>query len=456
MSQFLISGVAFLIAIGILIAVHEFGHFWVARRFGIKVLRFSLGFGKPLYSWYDRLGTEYVLSAIPLGGYVSLFGEQSRSVPPAERHMAFSHKPVLVRMLVLVAGPMFNLLFATLMYWLIFSMKMTIYIPILGNVPKDSIAGVAGLQSSQEIISIEGHPTPSWEAVSLQLLKYMGEDKIITLTVRDPHKQNKLETKSLDIGRLTDDSSAADWLENLGLVTVDPVLPIVEKVLPDYPAFEAGLVAGDLIEKIHGKVMHSRNDVVRYIQDHPHKPVTLDIARGEKKIKITVIPTAKFSKENNKDIGFIGVEFQGLKEIPKELTRTQYYSISEALSKAFKRTAKYSILTLEILKKMIMGKVSLQHVSGPLAIAKYAGASASIGVKQFLDFLALISISLGVLNLLPIPILDGGHLMYCAYELLTGRAVSEMAQTIGAWIGGIILVGFMMLAFYNDLMQLLR
>jgi regulator of sigma E protease len=478
MYQFLISLISFLIAIGILIAVHEFGHFWMARQFGIKVLCFSIGFGKPLYRWYDKLGTEYVISAIPLGGYVSLFGERTQVIPLTERHLAFNHKPVIIRMLVLIAGPLFNLLFAVLAYWFVFLLGVTVFVPILGPVPKDSPAGLAGLHAGQEIVSIEGKPTSSWEMVAMQLLAHMGEDKTIVIGVQEGTGKS-LQQKTLDLGPLTDDSSESDWLKSLGLVFADTAPAVIGKVLPDYTAFKAGLQAGDRILSINDHLINSSTDAIHTIQLYPNKLIVLEILRpkmtdgapllstnssvttktnidsGEKK-KILIRPIAKIAERSNKEVGFIGVEFLPMQATSNGLIRTQHFGIGESLIKALNRTVEYSGLTLEILKKMIMGKMSVRHVSGPLMIAQYAGETAAIGFKQFLDFLAMISISLGILNLLPIPILDGGHFMYCVYELITRRVVPEFVQLIGLWIGGTILVGFMILAFYNDFTHLFR
>lgn len=452
MSQLLISLFAFLIAISILIAVHEFGHFWVARRCGIKVLRFSIGFGRPLYRCYDKLGTEYVISAIPLGGYVSLFGEQNQTIAPAERHLAFCHKPVYARMMVLAAGPFFNFFFAIAAYWVLFIMGVTIFIPILGNVPKHTVAGLAGLRAGQEIVSIEEVKTPSWQAVSMQLLAHMGEDNSVSMVVKD--KDGHLSKKILEISDWKDGASGTE-LENLGIVPVDPVPPVIGKVTPDLPAFKAGLKEGDRITSINNDSVMGRSEVIQWIQSHPNKTLHLEVSREGKKVKLTLLPMIK-ETDDGKIKGFIGAEFIPLKEMPKELIGNERFNMIDAFVQSCKKTIEQIDLTLKVLKKMIIGKVSVRHVSGPLAIAKYAGETVRIGLKEFLNFLGAISVSLGVLNLLPIPMLDGGHFMYCIYEVFTGRKVSETAQAIGFWIGGAILVGFMMLAFYNDLTHLLR
>lgn len=455
MFQLLIAIIAFIIAIGLLVAIHEFGHFWVARLFGIKVLRFSIGFGRPLYRWYDKLGTEYLISAIPLGGYVALFGERG-NVVPAERSMAFSHKPVGVRMSVLAAGPGFNLLFAIIAYWALFLMGTTVYAPILGAVPKDSIADLAGLKSGQEIVSVEGKQTASWEAVSIQLLSHLGEDKTITLGVKtSPDAPNaKIENKTLDLGHWSDTAGQGQWLESIGLSPVDPVPAVIAKVLEDYPAFQAGLQSGDKILAVNNQAIQSRLEFIEALQSKAYQKVKLNILRNGQKLNIIVEPIKKMSSTTGKEGGFIGVEFQTIKEIPKDLLRTERFGIFQSLGKAIKRTYEYSIITLEVLKKMIMGQVSVRHISGPLTIAKYAGQTASIGFKHFIDFLAIVSVSLGVINILPIPILDGGHFMYCVYELVTGKRVSEAAQHIGIMIGGFVLLGFMTLAIYNDIINI--
>ncbi len=455
MVQLLISIFAFIIAISLLVGIHEFGHFWVARRFGIKVLRFSIGFGRPLYRWYDKLGTEYMISLIPLGGYVSLFGERDQTILPSERQQAFRFKPVWARMMVLAAGPFANVLFAVAAYWLLFMIGVSTFIPILGQVSKGSPAGLAGLHQGQEIVFVEGKSTPSWESVSMQVLAQIGEDKTITVRVRD-HAEAPLQNKTLDLGIVSSDTSESDWLESLGLVPMDPVPAVVGHVLPGLPAFKAGLQTGDRILSADGQVITSRMEIIHYIQSSPNKKIHLRIQRGYQKLSLVLETVTKISEEDHKKIGFVGIEFSPLKEMPKSFMRIQRYSAGTAFVKAVSQTMQYSALTLELLKKMILGKVSARHISGPVSIAKYAGESASIGFKEFLAFLGVISISLGILNLLPIPILDGGHIMYCCYEVITGRRASVFAQNMGIWVGGLILVGFMILALYNDLMHFFR
>lgn len=451
MSQLLVSVIAFIVAISILVFVHEFGHFWVARRFGIRVLRFSIGFGRPLFRWYDKLGTEYVLSLLPLGGYVSLFGERGQVVSPSENTMAFSAKPVGVRIAVLLAGPLFNFIFAILAYWLVFLMGIAVYVPILGTISKDSIAGLAGLRRGQEIVALENKPINSWEAFSVQLLAHLGEDNNLTITVKEPN--GELETKNLNLSHWDDTSIHNDILESLGLREFDPVPPVVGKAIPGFPGEKAGLLPQDRILKVNNIPVESRSDVIDLIQTQALKKVFLEIQRNGQLITAELVPLEK-KMPNGKSIGFMGVEFPMLKTFPKELMRIQHYGPLEALGLAVTRTFEYSVLTLEMLKKMIVGKISVRHVSGPLAIAKYAGQSVSIGFQQFLSFLAMISISLGVLNLLPIPILDGGHIIFCVFEIIRGQRLSDTAQNVGMLLGGIVLIGFMLLAFYNDFSML--
>ncbi len=508
MHNLLISILGFIIAIGILITVHEFGHFWVARRFGIKVLRFSIGFGRPFFRWYDKYGTEYVLSSIPLGGYVALFGERGGQIPVSERPMAFSFKPVWVRIAVLAAGPVFNLGFAIIAYWLMFMIGLNSMVPILGQVPAKSAADLAGLHQNQEIVSIEHKPVYSWEGVSVALLSRIGDTKTLNVEVRDFPK-GKIETHNLDISELESTNHDRDILKDLGLTQKDPYPPVVGSLLPGYPAEEAGVKVNDKILEIDGHPMHTRTDASQYIQTKPDQIITLTVLR-KKEAKDTNIKSssnetndkpstsnnsvlnttnthvANLSNETNdiiqikvkpiekqleeaktdgkidgktdgktieKTIGFIGVYYSTPK-LPSEYIRNQHYGPVESLLQACNRTWKYTILTFEMLGKMILGKISVKHLSGPITIAQYAGQTVSIGIEYFLSFLAVVSISLGVINLLPIPLLDGGHILYCIWELVTGKPVSEHAQMVGIWLGGLFIVMITLIAIYNDIARI--
>lgn len=485
MYQFLISVFGFLLSISILVAVHEWGHFFVARRFGIKVLRFSIGFGRPFFRWYDKLGTEYVLSVLPLGGYVALFGERDRDIPESQKHLAFCHKPVGVRILVLAAGPVINLVFAILLYWFVFMLGITSVAPIIGNITPGSIADLAHLKSHQEIVSVENRPTHSWEAVGMGIISALGSERILSIQTKqfpeqfsdgkagkdnkdggkdankdertdvskDGGKNGKLTNHTLDISSLDMNSKDVDILKEMGITRLDPYPPVIADVVPDYPAAKAGLQSGDTIVAVNGHKVTSRGEVTDRVQPSINEALTLEVERDHSTHIFHLQPVTK-QLEDGKMVAFIGIEYNPNVNIPKTLQRVEKFGPWMALKQATNRTVEYTLLTLGILKKMIVGSVSVKHLSGPVAIAQYAGHSVSIGLEYYLGFLAVISISLGVLNLLPIPLLDGGHLMYCFYELLTGRRPSEHAEAIGIWIGGLILMFVFLVALYNDLGRL--
>lgn len=451
MNTLLVSIFGFIVAMGILVTVHEYGHFSVARFFGIRVLRFSLGFGRPFFRWHDKLGTEYVLSYIPLGGYVALFGEKSAEISSSERQEAFCYKSVWIRMAVLVAGPVYNLILAVVAYWIMFMVGIASLAPILGNVPVGSIADIAGLHVHHEIIEVEHKPTPNWEAVSVALINALGDDKTIEIKVREG-KDKPIETKMLDLTSLDKKGGEADLLKDLGLVPFDPVPAVVGKVLPHQPAANAGLKEHDHIIAVDGKPIRSRLELTEYIQQRSGQRLNFEITREGQTQFVKVQPT-NHTLADGKSVGFIGIEYIQLKTPAAEFVRTERFGPVGALVQAVKRTGHYATLTLNMLRKMAMGSVSVKHLSGPLSIAQYAGQSVVVGFEYFLSFLAVISISLGVINLLPIPLLDGGHLAYCIWELVTGRPVSEYIQNAGIWIGGSFLFAVTLLAIYNDVMR---
>lgn len=450
MTQVLLSIAGFILAISILVFVHEWGHFWVARRFGIKVLRFSIGFGRPFLRWHDKLGTEYVLAMLPLGGYVSLFGERDTVIPESQKHMAFSYKPVGVRIMVLLAGPIANLLFAILAYWCMFMMGISSLAPVLGHVPQGSIAERAGLHTKQEIVSIENKPIRNWEEVSVALMSHLGNEHLLTIKTKEPN--GDLTTHTLELSSLPQTATDGDLLKEIGLEPLDPYPPIIKRVLPGSPADNAGLMAQDRIVSINGQAMSSRLDVNDFVQPKPGETLLIEVARQQSTMRLHVQPQSK-TLPDGKVVGFLGIEYEMKTPMNKDLIRVEKYGPGGALVQAIKRTYDYTLLTLDILKKMVTGSVSAKHLSGPIAIAQFAGQSVSYGLEYFLSFLAVISISLGVLNLLPIPLLDGGHLVYCLFELVTGRPLSQQIQNVGYWLGGILLIAVMILAFYNDLMR---
>jgi regulator of sigma E protease len=451
MGTILTSIVGFVLALGILITVHELGHFSVARFFGIRVLRFSLGFGRPFFRWHDKLGTEYVLSCIPLGGYVALFGEKPAEISGSERLEAFCYKSVWVRMAVLAAGPAFNLILAVVAYWLMFVIGIASLAPILGNVPSGSIADLAGLRQHQEIVEIENKLTPSWEAISVALVGTLGDHKTISIKIREG-KDQPLETKTLDLTSLDQKSGEGDLLKDLGLVPLDPTPATVGRVLPDQPAANAGLKVNDCIVSVNGHPIHSRMELNKYIQPRNGEVLKFELIRNGQAKFVEIQPTLH-PLDNGKMVGFIGIEYTQPQKLPAEFLRIERFGPVEALGQAVKRTSHYTILTINMLRKMVMGSISVKHLSGPISIAQYAGQTVTIGIEYFLSFLAVISISLGVINLLPIPLLDGGHLMYCVWELLTGRPVSDHIQAFGIWIGGSLLLVVTALALYNDVMR---
>lgn len=494
MGHLLLSVFGFLIAVIILVTVHEFGHFIVARAFGIRVDRFSIGFGRPLFRWYDKMGTEYVIAAIPLGGYVSLFGEKATEITGSERYEAFCYKSVWVRISVLLAGPLFNIILAVIAFWLMFIIGITSLAPILGHVPKGSIADLAGLHQHQEIVSIENKPTHNWEAVSVAMVSALGKDHTVTLTVKEMNdEENKtMETHTLDLSSLEKSGEHGDVLKDLGLVPFDPFPAVIGKVLPDTPAFKSGLKPGDRIVAVNRQPVASRMDLSEIIQANIGKVLKFEVMR-EPQIQAQTQAQSQIQQNNNreskqalksnkinkadkksntenehliiqiqpmakqlegKEVGFIGVEFVSPQKPPKEYLRTERFGVIDGFVQALKHTWEYVILTFSLLKKMIVGIISVKHLSGPIAIANIAGHTVSIGFEYFLNFLAVISISLGVINLLPIPLLDGGHLMFCVWELVTGRAASPQVQLLGAWLGGAFLLIITFLAIYNDLVHL--
>jgi regulator of sigma E protease len=453
MNSVFVSLLAFIIAIGALVTVHEFGHYWVARRLGVKVLRFSIGFGNPL--WQRRFGrdrTELVVAAIPLGGYVKMLDEREGEVAPEELDRAFNRQPLSTRVAVVVAGPLFNFLFAILVYWCMFVAGVPGLRPVVGEVQTDSLAAAADIRVGDEILSIDGQPTPTWEATLMELLDAsLGDQTSIPLTVRGADGDERRLQAGLGDGELLEKGGV---LENFG-IGVWQLPPVIDEIVPGGAAEQAGLQSGDRILGVDGELIDSWNEWVNYVRQRPEQTLNLEIERGGGDLTLTLVPARKL--EAGEAIGFIGASVQLPDQDQRDTMRVVVrYGLFEAVSEALHKTWDVTTLTLRTLWKMIAGEASVENLSGPISIAQYAGQSATIGLAAFLGFLGIVSVSLGVLNLLPIPVLDGGHLLYYAVEFIKGSPVSETTQIIGQKIGILMLLALMSVAFYNDLLRLVE
>ena len=441
-----------LLTLAILIAVHEFGHFWVARRCGVRVLQFSIGFGPALLRWRDSLGTQYSIAAIPLGGFVKMLDEREGEVPAAELGAAFNRKPVLQRIAVVSAGPLANFILAIAVYWGLFMAGETGYAPVIGEVEAGSPADLAGLEVGQEIIAVDGVETPTWQALSFRLLDRIGDTGSIAFTAKNPGSGAVYES-SAQVDRWLADAEQPDLFGGLGITLYTPqVPPVVGQVVDGGAADLAGMQPGDRVITADGLPMPLWMDWVDYVRARPGKPIEVGYERGGELRRVSIVPETEVD-DSGKSVGRVGLGVE-LPEMPKELLRRFDRGPVEALGAAVQRTGELSVFTLNSIKKMIIGLISPKNLSGPITIAKVASASAKSGPEAYLSFLALLSVSLGVLNLLPIPVLDGGHLLFYFAELLAGRPVPEKIQALGYQLGLFLVLGIMFLALYNDFSRL--
>ncbi|QIH06501.1 MULTISPECIES: RIP metalloprotease RseP [unclassified Pseudomonas] len=440
-----------LVALGVLVTFHEFGHFWVARRCGVKVLRFSVGFGMPLVRWSDRQGTEFVIAAIPLGGYVKMLDEREGEVPVGELDQAFNRKSVRQRIAIVAAGPIANFLLALVFFWALAMLGSQQVKPVIGEVEVGSLADKAGLSSGQEIVSIDGEPTSGWAAVNLQLVRRLGESGTLQLVVREQGATAD-SPRQLVLDKWLKGADEPDPIRSLGIRPWRPALPpILAELDPKGPAQAAGLKTGDRLLALDGKPLDDWQQVVDWVRVRPDAKVVLHVERDGAQLDIPV--TLSSRGESKAPNGYLGA---GVKAVdwPPQMLREVSYGPIEAIGEGARRTWTMSVLTLESLKKMLFGELSVKNLSGPITIAKVAGASAQSGIADFLNFLAYLSISLGVLNLLPIPVLDGGHLLFYLIEWARGRPLSDRVQGWGVQIGISLVVGVMLLALVNDLGRL--
>jgi len=452
LSSFLTSVLALVVTLGLLIAFHEFGHYWTARKLGVKVLRFSIGFGKPL--WSRRHGpddTEYVIAAFPLGGYVKMLDEREGEVAEAERHRAFNNQSVWSRIAIVAAGPVFNFIFAIIAFWLMYMLGVQGVKPVIGEVAPASIAAEAGLRAGDEILAVDDRLTPTWSTARLALLdKSLDEDRIALRVRGEDGRERRL---SLPVATVPAEEKQEDLLRSVGITPwrMD-YPPVLGELAADGAALEAGLRTGDRVLSANGEPIEDWMSLVEFVRAHPEQTVRLEIERDGTRLEVDVHIAGRVTDSGV--IGRIGAAPAPVGPLPEAMRAEVRYGPVAAVGEALAKTWQMSSLTLRMIGKMIVGEVSVENLSGPITIASYAGYSASVGLTSFLYFLAIISISLGVLNLLPIPLLDGGHLMYYLVEIVKGSPLSDEVQMQLQRIGIALLAMLMLLAFYNDLNRL--
>lgn len=440
---------AFIVAVGILVTVHEFGHYWVARRLGVKILRFSVGFGQPLFS--KRLGkdqTEFVIAAVPLGGYVKMLDEQEGAVDPSEQHRAFNRQSLKVRTAVVVAGPLFNFIFAILAYAVMYLIGITGMAAYVGEVAPGSLADQAGFQRGQQIVAVNNEPVQRWQSVIQATLPLILDHELIHYQVLD-EDQREMELR-LDMRHLTlDDIGEGQFFAVTGLSFYRPLIPAhIGEIVIGSPADQAGLRVGDIVLQVDGQAVQGWMDWANYIATHPEHPMQTQVLRNGETVMLTLTPA-----RNEAGQGRVGVRPM-TSQIPERYIVTERYGPLEALGLGISKTWDLTLLTLRVMGKMLTLQLSPSNISGPITIAEYAGQSAQSGFTTFLFFLGLVSLSLGIINLMPIPLLDGGHLLLYTMEWFKGSPVAESTQIVMQKIGLTLVLALMGLAIFNDIDRL--
>ncbi len=443
---------SFIVALGILVAVHEFGHFWVARKCGVKVEKFSIGFGKSIWSRVGQDGTEYSISMIPLGGFVKMLDGRVDDVPAEQQQFAFDKKPLWKRTAIVSAGPVFNFLFAIFAYWVVFIIGVPAVKPVIGEVAPSSISAEAGLTPGMELKAVSGVKTSDWESVNMELVSHIGDDQM-TITVVPEQGIGVEENRVLDLTNWNFDPEKQSAMEALGFQPYTPAVSTELSTVSEQGAgYESGLRAGDKLLEMDGVKITSWPQVVEKIQASANTPIKTLVERDGQQVSLTLTPSSKQGL-NDEQIGFAGIAPQ-VAEWPANYRFELQYGVFESIGKAIDKTGQVIGLTVGMLKKLVVGDVGLNNLSGPISIAKGAGATADYGLVYFLGFLALISVNLGIINLVPLPMLDGGHLLFFAIEAVIRRPVSERVQEMGYRLGGAIIFSLMIIAIFNDFARL--
>ncbi|NVK22763.1 MAG: RIP metalloprotease RseP [Kangiellaceae bacterium] len=430
-----------LVLLGILVTFHEWGHYWVAKKLGVKAKRFSVGFGKPIWSRFNKEGTEFAIAPIPLGGYVKFVDEQEGDVAPEDLHYAFNRQPVWKRILIVLAGPMANFLLAIIVYAAVYMMGIAVPKPFISDVKEGSVAAQAGFPANSEVLSVDGVTVKSFEDLVFSLVDHIGDDKIIGVQVKPIGQPQKAVL--IDVSKWQEPEEG-DAFTSLGLefgrMDGEPSIGVVTQ---DSAAQRSGLQANDRIVRLNGKAINLWSEFTQVIVDNPNKPINALIERNGLQFPLTITPES--SKRGEQEIGYLGVSpvFIGYNVID--------YGLFEAISKGTEQTWLMIERITSFLGKLITGKLSIKNLGGPVGIAQGAGQTVQAGMVAFLLYLAMISVNLGFANLLPIPMLDGGHLMYYLAELVRGKPVSEKIMELGMRVGIILVLTMMAIALFNDI-----